>query len=73
MIRVRRPPRPHGSPVAANRASARARRLRLFWLCLGPSLVAVILLVWLFGLTWWTVLIAALELTWWLFDRMYSA
>lgn len=44
----------------ANSVSERARRLRLFWLCLGLGLLAVIVLVWLFGLTWWTILIAAL-------------
>lgn len=53
------PPTSTGSPDTANGVPAPARRLRLFWLCLGLGLLAVVLLVWLFGLTWWTVLIAA--------------
>ena len=40
--------------------SERARRLRPFWLCMGLGLVALIVLVWLFGLRWWTALMAVL-------------
>jgi len=54
------PPKSSASPDAATGASARARRLRLFWLCLALGLLALVLLVWLFSLTWWAVLIAAL-------------
>jgi hypothetical protein len=45
----------------ADHGTARSpRKLRMFGLCLGLGLLALILLVWFFGLTWWTVLIAAL-------------
>jgi hypothetical protein len=54
------PPRSSASPDTANDVSARARRLRLFWLCLALGLLALVLLVWLFSLTWWAVLIAVL-------------
>lgn len=52
-------PRSGGAP-ANNEAAPQARGLRLFWGCLALGLVALILLVWLFGLTWWVILIAAL-------------
>ncbi|WP_163272539.1 hypothetical protein [Chelativorans alearense] len=35
-------------------------RFSLFWLCLAVGLIAIAALIWLFGLTWWTALIAAL-------------
>jgi uncharacterized membrane protein len=52
-------PKPSISPDADGGNSGADRRLHLFWLCLGLGLLAVIVLVWLFGFTWWTVLIAA--------------
>jgi hypothetical protein len=36
------------------------QKMRLFWLCLALGLLALILLVWFFGLTWWTLLIGVL-------------
>ena len=51
---------PDISPVTGGSTAGRGRALRLFWLCLGLGLFAVIVLAWRFGLTWWTVLIAAL-------------
>ena len=51
---------PRVSPLAGRANSPSGRGLRLFWLCLGTGLLAVIILVWAFGLTWWTVLIAVL-------------
>ena len=55
-------PKPSVSPNADGGVSGADPRLRLFWLCLGLGLLAVVLLIWMFGLTWWTVLIAALAI-----------
>jgi hypothetical protein len=45
----------------ADHGTARSPRgRRLFWLCLALGLLALILLVWFFGLTWWTLLIGVL-------------
>lgn len=52
--------KPGASPANGRPVSTRARMLRLFWFCLGLGLLALIALVWLWGLTWWTVLLAAL-------------
>lgn len=54
------PPRSSASPDAVSGRTARSRRLRLFWFCLALGLLALALLVWLFSLTWWAVLLAAL-------------
>jgi hypothetical protein len=51
-------------PIAssdADHGTARSpSKLRMVWPCLGLGLLALIVLAWLFGFTWWTVLIAAL-------------
>jgi hypothetical protein len=52
--------KPSVSPDAGRAISASGRRLRLFWLCLGLGLLAIAVLIWVFGLTWWTLVIAAL-------------
>lgn len=49
---------PAASPHAGHDIHPSGRRRRLFWWCLGLGLLALVLLVWLFGLTWWTLLIA---------------
>jgi hypothetical protein len=50
-----------GTASGADHGTARSTRgRRMFWLCLGLGLPALIALAWLFGLTWWTLLIAAL-------------
>jgi Flp pilus assembly protein TadB len=49
-----------GSTKPADQGAARTRLLRLFWSCMVLGLFAVVVLVWLFGLTWWTILIVAL-------------
>jgi hypothetical protein len=56
------PPTPRSDIQTDDRrgSSVRHQRLRVFWLCLALGLPAVILLVWLFGLTWWSILITAL-------------
>lgn len=41
-------------------ASATSSKLRLFWICLALGLLGLIILVWLFGLAWWSALIAVL-------------
>ena len=68
-------PAPLSSKLGASSANGRPvsskdRILRLFWLCLGLGLLALIVLYWLFGLTWWTVLFAVIFLAcpatmWW--------
>jgi hypothetical protein len=50
-------PRPDAEP---DQRSILNQKLRLFWLCLALGLLALILLVWFFGLTWWTFLIGVL-------------
>lgn len=52
--------RPSVSPDPGRDVSTARRRLQLFWLCLGLGLLAVIVLIWVLGFTWWKVLIAAL-------------
>jgi hypothetical protein len=50
-----------GTASDADHGTARSPRgRRMFWLCLGLGLLALIAVAWLFGFTWWTVLIAAL-------------
>jgi hypothetical protein len=50
-------PRPDAEP---DQRSILNQKMRLFWLCLALGLLALILLVWFFGLTWWTLLIGVL-------------
>jgi hypothetical protein len=58
------------SPDTGRHVSPKDRILRLFWFCLGLGLLALVVLTWLFGLTWWTVLFAAIvfacpAIMWW--------
>jgi fatty acid desaturase len=46
-------------PNAGERRPAPSSRFRSLWLCLAVGLLAIAVLAWLFGLTWWTVLVAA--------------
>jgi fatty acid desaturase len=53
-------PKPDVQPDDRREASMLKQKMRLFWLCLALGLLALILLVWFFGLTWWTLLIGVL-------------
>lgn len=53
-------PKPAVPQPSDREASALNRSLRLFWLCLSVSPLAVAVLAWFFGLTWWMALVAAL-------------
>lgn len=53
-------PKPAVPQDSDREASALDRSFRLFWLCLGVGLLAVAVVVWFFGLSWWTALVAAL-------------
>jgi hypothetical protein len=47
-------------PDRARAPPASGRGLRLLWVCLGLGLLGMAMLIWVFGFTWWSVLIAAL-------------
>jgi hypothetical protein len=59
-IQMRQSPLSPKPDVQPDQRSTLNQKMRLFWLCLPLGLLALILLVWFFGLTWWTFLIAVL-------------
>lgn len=60
MLDASRPPEPHTLPGDEDNRPEQGPRFASFWLCLAVGLIAIVAVVWLFGFTWWSALIAAL-------------
>lgn len=60
MLDNTRPPEPRSLPHNEEKSPERGSRFGSFWLCLATGLIAIVAIIWLFGLTWWTALVAAL-------------